>query len=102
MKKFLEELDKSQEHLQYGPTTLEKKSAAKLKSIYEEYKNHVGKRAMYSSGRNEYRLVSIEEVNNRFVRLSYMCYGRDYECKLQTCVQITALYCGDAHLDVER
>jgi hypothetical protein len=101
MQKFLEELEKAKENL-YNDSP-EKTDAVRIcKGMRSKFRALEGKRALLVSKVNKTsRVVTIEEAHERYVRVSYKYFGRDYAGKLNTCVNYLSLYCGDDRLDVE-
>lgn len=101
MKRFLEELANNQTHLMDAmPSKTE--SERKRKELKLAYSKLLGKRALHhSKSEKDTRVVRIKEVTNHYVRVSYMCYGMDYQSEVSTCVSYLALLCGEDRLDVE-
>lgn len=101
MKKFLEELAKSDKYL-YNSVPKNSIAERTYAEIREKFLPYVGHRARFISKiTKEAKIVRIEEVHHMYLSVSYKYYGPTYEGVLKTCVSIPALFCGDERLDVE-
>jgi hypothetical protein len=101
MKKFMEELANAKAYLSDMPGE-NSEAARKFRELRDTYRKHVGRRALFKSGRGEARVVTIEEVTEHFVRVSYSYYGRSYSGRINTCSNYNSLVCGDDRLEIER
>lgn len=101
MKRFIEELAKSNKHLQDSlPTDTESKR--KQKELRKLYLGLLGRRALYvSKVEKESRVVTINQAGTHFIQVSYKYFGRDYEGEIHTSITYLSLICGDSRLDIE-
>lgn len=102
MKRFLEELAKSQAHLtdSVPVRTDAQRKKAELREVYNKL---IGKRALHipRGDRELNRIVKIKSTHPHYVRVTYKYYGMDYEGELSMCITYLSLLCGEDRLDVE-
>ncbi|AGR46845.1 sigma factor accessory [Bacillus phage JL] len=73
------------------------------KKLREEYKALEGRRGLYSSGSTkEVRVITIVEAHERYLRVSYQCFGMDYTAEVFTCICWNGIFSGEERIsDVE-
>lgn len=101
MQKFLEELAKVRNHTE-DYDVYNSEAERTFRELKEKFKKLIGKRALYHCNSiKESRVVTIEDVYDRYIVLSYKYYGMDYEGSIRVTVTYQALISGEDRLEVE-